>query len=168
MSTLIGMHEGIMKRKSLREELRFLNTWSGDMIKALQDNPSILNPSNRTHCIKALFKTDCQKSYTGLHDALCSLPQSWAPLLVWFLLVFLKQMKIQRMKDSEVVMQEEADKEYIIANSTVSYSTLAKYEDYLFASINFDDVHFIWPTRKYFKGKVRGKRMCLNGMQDLL
>ena len=168
LSTLIGIHEGIMKRKSLREELRFLNTWSGDMIKALQDNPEILNPSNRTPCIQELFKTDCQKSYTGLHDALCSLPQSCAPLLVWFLLVFVKQMKIQRMKDSEVVMQEEADKENITRNSTVSYSTLAKYEIMCSHQSILRMFNSSGPLERNSKETVRGKRVCPNCMQALL
>eukprot|EP00973_Karenia_brevis_P037293 5141506-Karenia_brevis.AAC.1 len=83
----------------MREEIIFLNAWSADMIKALEENPSILNPMHREHCIDALFKTKTQKHYTGLHDILCILPQSWAPLLVWFLRVFLKQMKVQQLKD---------------------------------------------------------------------
>eukprot|EP00973_Karenia_brevis_P044443 6154339-Karenia_brevis.AAC.1 len=59
------------------------------------------------HCIDALFKTETQEHYTGLHDALCMLPQSSAPLFVWFLHVFLEQMKVQRLKDGKVIIQEE-------------------------------------------------------------
>ena len=117
----------------------------------------MLNPTNRTHCSKELFKTDGQKSYTGIHDALCSLPQSWAPLLIWFLFVFAKQMTLQRMKSSEVVMPEEAEKEYLTRTSTVSYTTPAKYENYVFASIVFDDIQFVWPTRKQHIGKSKGQ-----------
>eukprot|EP00973_Karenia_brevis_P045701 6328399-Karenia_brevis.AAC.1 len=65
----------------MREELIFVNAWSADMIKSLEENPSILNPTHREHCIDALFKTETQKHYTELHDALCILPQSSAPLL---------------------------------------------------------------------------------------
>eukprot|EP00973_Karenia_brevis_P048309 6706501-Karenia_brevis.AAC.1 len=66
----------------MREDIIFLNAWSADM-----------NPTHREHCIDALFKTKTQKHYTGLHDMLCILPQWSAPLFVWFLLLFLKQMK---------------------------------------------------------------------------
>ena len=146
-----------MKGRSIPEELRFLNAWVGDMIRALQNNPEILNPLNQTPCIHELFRTECQKSYTGLHDALCSLPQSCSPLVVWFLVVFVKQMKIQHRKDSEVVLKEEAEMEKITGGSTVSYSILAQYENYVFAAINFEDVQFIWPSRQKPKGKSKGE-----------
>eukprot|EP00973_Karenia_brevis_P026749 3691021-Karenia_brevis.AAC.1 len=66
----------------MREELAFLNTWSADMIKTLQENTSVLNPMHRENCIDVLFTTNTQKHCTGLHDMLCILPQSSAPLLV--------------------------------------------------------------------------------------
>ena len=49
-------------------------------------------------------------------------------------------------------MQEEAEKDIITGRSTVSYSTLAQYEDYVVASITFEGVQFIWPTRQKPKG----------------
>ena len=61
------------------------------------------------------------------------------------------------MKDSELILKEEAETENITGSSTVSYSILAQYEIYVFASINFEDVEFIWPTRQKPKGNRKGQ-----------
>ena len=66
-------------------------------------------------------------------------------------------MKLRQMKDSEVVLREEAETENITGGSTVSYSILAQYENYVFAAINFEDVQIIWPSRQKPKGKSKGE-----------
>ena len=128
------------------------------MMNTLQQNPLILHPTHPSNFISALFATDRQKSYIGLHEALRSLSQWWAPLLVWFLVVHVKQMKLQRLKDSElVVMDEEADRDGLTSNSTMSYSIVAEYEKYYFVSVDLDDIEFIWPPRQQSKGTSKGQ-----------
>ena len=85
-------------------------------------------------------------------------PQSSAPLLVWFLVVFMKQMKVQRLKDDKVVIQEELDERYLSGVSMMSYAILATYTEYVFASIHFDNVSFIRPSQRQLKGKSKGQQ----------
>ena len=78
--------------------------------------------------------------------------------MVWFLVVYVKQMKLQRLKDSElVVMDEEADRDGLTRNSKMSCSIFAEYERYFFACVDFDDIQCIWPPRQQYKGTSKGK-----------
>ena len=66
-------------------------------------------------------------------------------------------MKLQSLKDSEVVfMDEEADASGLQRNSNMSYSTVAAYDNYILACVDFDDIEFFWPPREQ-NGKGRSK-----------
>ena len=67
-------------------------------------------------------------------------------------------MKVQRLKDDKVVIQEELDEEYLLRDSMMSYSILAPYTEYVFASIHFDNVLFIWPSQRQLNGKSKGQQ----------
>ena len=157
MSVLIAMFETSTEHKTIGDEVKKLNSWSTDMIQTLEDNPFILHPTHPENLVAKLFPTDGQKAYVGLHEALRSLPQWWTPLVVWFLVVYVKQMKLERLKDTEVVfMTEEADASGLQRNSNMSYSIVAEYDNYIVACIDFDDIEFFWPPRAQH-GKARSK-----------
>ena len=65
---------------------------------------------------------------------------------------------MQRLKDGKVVIQEELGEKYLSRDSMMSYSILATYTEYVVASINFDNVLFIWPSQRQLKGKSKGQQ----------
>ena len=94
MSVLIAMFESSTEHKTIEDEAKKMNSWSSDMIRTLEKNPFILHPTHPENLVSELFSTHRQKAYVGLHEALRSLPQWWTPLVVWFLVVYVKQMKL--------------------------------------------------------------------------
>ena len=91
LSTLSSVHEKSCMHDSTPEELKFLNTWASVIKETLEKNPEIFNPIPSKNNIHLLLETESQCRYTGLIDSLQHVPQAAAPLVVWFLTVFLLQ-----------------------------------------------------------------------------
>ena len=78
--------------------------------------------------------------------------------MVWFLVVYVKQMKLQRFKDTEIVnMVKEANASGLQQNSNMKYSIVADYNTYIMACIDFNHIEFLWPPRnRHGKGRNKG------------
>ena len=122
----------------MRGQLQFLDAWASDMKATLEKHPEILNPNASTRCIHLLFETGTQRRYTGFTQSLKQLPQVAAPLVVWFLVVFLLQYKLKQLSGDKGLVIEELTEDFVLEFPTMSSKTKRKYSRCHLTAVSFD------------------------------